>query len=149
MSITVACPSCGAKSSAPDNAAGRKVKCPKCQLVIPVPVDEAGAAEVHPVQSEEPRASSAPPRSSYEPAGSHRDEPVKEGDRRPGPRRGHFSCPFCGSDAPPREAMEISPNGMIVMVVLLLTCLPLFWIPLVSMKEPKRYCSDCGSKLGG
>jgi regulator of protease activity HflC (stomatin/prohibitin superfamily) len=37
MSIAVACPTCGAKLKAPDNAAGRKVKCPKCQQPVAVP----------------------------------------------------------------------------------------------------------------
>jgi hypothetical protein len=43
----------------------------------------------------------------------------------------------------------MSQNGLIVMIVLLVVCIPLFWIPLVAMREPKRYCAECGSKLGG
>jgi hypothetical protein len=40
--ISVACTSCSAKLNAPDQAAGKRVKCPKCQSVIavPAPVDD-------------------------------------------------------------------------------------------------------------
>jgi LSD1 subclass zinc finger protein len=46
MSIAVVCSKCAAKLNAPDGAAGKKVKCPKCQtpLVVPEPLPAAGAA---------------------------------------------------------------------------------------------------------
>jgi predicted RNA-binding Zn-ribbon protein involved in translation (DUF1610 family) len=37
MSISVTCPSCGTVASAPDRAAGRRVKCPKCSASLTVP----------------------------------------------------------------------------------------------------------------
>ena len=37
MSIVVTCPSCAANIKAPDAAAGKKVKCPKCTSTIAVP----------------------------------------------------------------------------------------------------------------
>jgi hypothetical protein len=37
MPVPVVCPNCSAKLNAPDSAAGKKVKCPKCQGVITVP----------------------------------------------------------------------------------------------------------------
>ena len=37
MSITVDCPACGHTLKAPDNAAGRKGKCPKCSGIVPIP----------------------------------------------------------------------------------------------------------------
>ena len=37
MSIAVVCSKCSAKLSAPDSAAGKRVKCPKCQNAIAVP----------------------------------------------------------------------------------------------------------------
>jgi len=39
MPLQVVCPACNAKLKAPDTAAGKKTKCPKCQGVISVPVD--------------------------------------------------------------------------------------------------------------
>ena len=37
MPIAVVCPSCAAKMRAPDSAAGRKTKCPKCGTALVVP----------------------------------------------------------------------------------------------------------------
>jgi hypothetical protein len=38
--IAVTCPTCHARTKAPDAAAGRKAKCPKCGSTVPVPVPE-------------------------------------------------------------------------------------------------------------
>lgn len=46
MPVSVFCPSCGANLKAPDAAAGRSLKCPKCAAPVPVPV-----AELPPAQS--------------------------------------------------------------------------------------------------
>lgn len=49
MSIAVVCPECSAKLNAPDSAAGKRVKCPKCQTGITVPAavaEEAAFEEV-------------------------------------------------------------------------------------------------------
>ena len=40
MPIPVTCPGCSAKMKAPDGAAGKKIKCPKCQEAITVPAAE-------------------------------------------------------------------------------------------------------------
>ncbi len=37
MPIAIVCPSCGSKIKAPDNAAGRRAKCPKCASPVDVP----------------------------------------------------------------------------------------------------------------
>lgn len=37
MPIVVTCPSCPTKLSAPDGAAGKQVRCPKCGAAAPVP----------------------------------------------------------------------------------------------------------------
>ncbi len=46
MPISVACPTCGTKLKAPDNAVGKKVKCPKCAslVVVPAESDETASA---------------------------------------------------------------------------------------------------------
>jgi hypothetical protein len=49
MPISVVCPGCSAKLNAPDAAAGKKVKCPKCQGAIVVP---AAAAQFEVVEDE-------------------------------------------------------------------------------------------------
>jgi hypothetical protein len=37
MAIAVECKFCGHKLRVPDNAAGKKIRCPKCNRVIEVP----------------------------------------------------------------------------------------------------------------
>lgn len=39
MPLQVVCPACNAKLKAPDTAAGKKTKCPKCQAIVTVPAD--------------------------------------------------------------------------------------------------------------
>lgn len=40
MPIPVSCPNCSARINAPDSAAGKRAKCPKCGGVIPIPAAE-------------------------------------------------------------------------------------------------------------
>ena len=56
MSILVVCSSCSARLNAPDSAAGKKVKCPKCQaaLVVPTPLPAEPAFEVVEEEPEKP-----------------------------------------------------------------------------------------------
>jgi DNA-directed RNA polymerase subunit RPC12/RpoP len=123
MAIHHACPHCGQQVAAPDDAGGKTVKCPKCASLFVIP------AETDP-----------PPLASV----SRRDEDYDDRPRRD--RR--FRCPYCNSREIPRKADEISTGGWVVFAVLLLFCIPLCWIPLITMKEQKRYCYDCGMKLG-
>lgn len=48
MPIAVVCPSCSARLNAPDAAAGKQVKCPKCKnaMIIPEPMAEAADFDV-------------------------------------------------------------------------------------------------------
>ncbi|MGI8982420.1 MAG: GYF domain-containing protein [Pirellulaceae bacterium] len=48
MPLQVVCPTCNAKLRAPDTAAGKKTKCPKCQAVISVPADAPQAPAASP-----------------------------------------------------------------------------------------------------
>lgn len=61
MSIAVVCPSCSAKLNAPDAAAGKRVKCPKCQNTILVP-EILPEAEPFEVVEDEPPPVKAPTR---------------------------------------------------------------------------------------
>ncbi|MFN0021399.1 MAG: GYF domain-containing protein [Pirellulaceae bacterium] len=49
MPLQVVCPACNAKLKAPDTAAGKKTKCPKCQAVVTVPADAPQAPTGSPV----------------------------------------------------------------------------------------------------
>jgi predicted Zn finger-like uncharacterized protein len=55
MSISLACPECNGKLKVADNLAGKKIKCPKCSTVFPVPAQEAEAitAEIPPDEPED------------------------------------------------------------------------------------------------
>src|SRR4051794_19472270 len=44
MPISLTCPACGARLKAPDHAAGRTLRCPKCQGAVAVPVAGPAAA---------------------------------------------------------------------------------------------------------
>jgi hypothetical protein len=82
MPIEVQC-SCGTTLRAPDAAAGKKIKCPKCEAIVPVPAaadPAAGMRAAPPSLPPEP----APPMASAAPAPPRRrDDIEEEDDRRP------------------------------------------------------------------
>jgi hypothetical protein len=51
MPIQLSCPSCAASIKAPDAAAGKTARCPKCKVPIPIPGSQA-VAVVEPVEEE-------------------------------------------------------------------------------------------------
>ena len=80
MSIPVVCPSCSAKLNAPDNLAGKTVKCPKCQ--DPVRVTPAGPPPA-PVPARRDQGEDRPREREPAPAPDDADEPVRSRTRRP------------------------------------------------------------------
>src|SRR6266545_5416443 len=68
MPIVVTCPGCPTKLSAPDNAAGKQIRCPKCGAVAPVP-DLIPAEEVPVVE-----ATVAPPKPKPKPVQAEADD---------------------------------------------------------------------------
>ena len=63
MPISVQCPGCKAKLNAPDSAAGKRVKCPKCQTPVAVSGQAAGVKAPAPVAAAPtpPKAAALPP----------------------------------------------------------------------------------------
>jgi hypothetical protein len=61
MSISVVCSNCSAKLNAPDSAAGKKVKSPKCQTTLVVPEALPEAQEFEVVDEVEPQPAKKPP----------------------------------------------------------------------------------------
>ncbi|MGI9013768.1 MAG: hypothetical protein ACR2GY_05890 [Phycisphaerales bacterium] len=59
------------------------------------------------------------------------------------PMQAGFACPLCSSSAAPVQRQRISTGGWITFAVLLLVCLPLFWIGLL-IKEDYTVCGACG-----
>lgn len=57
MSIEFHCPKCGAQVKAPNDAGGRRGKCPSCEqsVYIPTPEDQLEPLELEPLNEEEER----------------------------------------------------------------------------------------------
>lgn len=96
MPIPVTCPSCGVKAKAPDAAAGRAVKCPKCGAVISVspaaPPPAPPTPQPAPVQSRPPAkvgaAEAIPPK----------PRPAQVEAAEPEPAKAVEDCPYCGEE---------------------------------------------------
>jgi hypothetical protein len=112
-------------------------------MEVPLPSKKSAVAD---------RNDDAPPRRrrDYEdeddrPRRSHDDD-----DFRPVRRRRRRSrateCPNCGCEGDTYERKEIPTEGWIIMVVLLLTFFPLFFIGLL-MKQNYLICGECGFKI--
>ena len=121
MPLTVTCPGCKAALRVRDEYAGKKLKCPRCAEIIPVPNGEAApeaptplevveehVAEVLPVaRALPPHGAQAEPVTAFEagvperrPAGPGRrgGDEAHEGRRPPGRRvRDYAPCPRCGT----------------------------------------------------
>ena len=61
-------------------------------------------------------------------------------------RRGRYECPHCGSPEEPFTRSEMSQAGLIMMIVMLIFCWPLFWIGFL-MTENYQQCPDCGRRV--
>jgi uncharacterized paraquat-inducible protein A len=146
MPTIVFCPGCNLKTLIPDEFAGRNVTCPKCSHTFLAPGDAPA-----PPPAPTPGAGTGAADSEREHAGSRGKRGKKRGRGARGGTSapsGRFTCPFCRSQQLPRVEQRLSQAGVIVMVALIVCCFPLFWIPLVSMKEDQHRCADCGLKLG-
>lgn len=64
MPIAVTCPGCAAKMKAPDATAGKKIKCPKCQgaITVPMPLDEPAFEVVENEPAKKPPQPAAKPK---------------------------------------------------------------------------------------
>jgi DNA-directed RNA polymerase subunit RPC12/RpoP len=63
----------------------------------------------------------------------------------PMPQTGGYQCPQCGCPHPPTRISQMSQSGLIVLIVMIIFCFPLFWIGLL-MKEDSYVCPQCGRK---
>ncbi len=59
MAITVTCPSCGKRLSAPDSTSGKRAKCPKCSTIMVIPTSEARIVEPEPIVDIAPKHAGA------------------------------------------------------------------------------------------
>lgn len=153
MPIIIVCPGCGVQAKAHDNAAGKRMRCPKCKAIMIVPGIATG------LQSEEEEEL---PRRRHD----DQDDRHRRDDQQDGRKRG-FACPFCGSDYRPRSHNKMSSGGWVLMSVMGalgilsgcimgLVCFPfgfvlwgiaLFGLPGLAMTEERKYCVECGMRI--
>jgi hypothetical protein len=130
MPILVACPGCSTKLNAPDAAAGKRVKCPKpqCGMIVPVPAPAAADPGFEVVEDE---PAPPPPKPKTKPLiavveaddddrpRSRRRRDENEEDDRPRKRRGDDYDDY-GDDRPRRKKRKKTGmgTGAIVGIVL-------------------------------
>lgn len=78
MPAVLQCPSCESKLRVPDDLAGKKVKCPKCNTAFSAEVDGASSATAAPAPTA-PDREEAPPTGSCEPGPSSEAAPAPAG----------------------------------------------------------------------
>jgi hypothetical protein len=164
------CTKCNTKLSAPPGSEGGQCDCPTCNTRLDIPGAAPAPRERARNYADEDRPSSRrkpaedyeeeerpsrrrqerydPParREDYDDRPSRRRRDEEEDDRPSRRRRGGFECPYCGSDEPPATRSQMSQGGLVVLIIMLLLCWPLFWIGLL-MKEEYQVCADCGRRL--
>jgi hypothetical protein len=65
-----------------------------------------------------------------------------------------FTCPYCGTHAPPNVRTETANGGWVMMILLFLAalftcCLSLAFMPAgFLVRNSYRVCSQCGIRLG-
>ena len=135
MSILVHCPHCGKAANAPDEYAGKKVRCAHCKktFVAADANDDEAILDVEHVEV---------PRQTYAslPSPIENDDEYEE-------RRSRFRCPFCGTSMPPRTKSSMSTGGIIMFIFLLIICFPICFLAFF-MQDKTKACSECGVTLG-
>jgi predicted Zn finger-like uncharacterized protein len=111
MPIDVICPGCSAAFKVKDEHAGKKLKCPKCSKIVPIPAktaEEEVVEDVEVVEDEQPAEEPAGDPFAFdtadEPARKKKGAPPKEPARPKGKTWGKYMpCPQCGG----REAKRV------------------------------------------
>ncbi len=132
------CPTCRSPLESRDSEAAQKVACPTCGQRMEVP---RPAKTPLPVD----RDDDLPVKRRGRSRSDDIDDLPTRGSRRRN-RDPDCECPNCGSTEPPYERKEMAQEGWIVLVVLLLTFFPLFFLGLL-MKQSYEICWDCGYKI--
>lgn len=105
MPTSITCPGCHSTLQLRPEYAGKKIRCPKCQEVLTVPVDAEEDEPLDVTPADEAFTATKPARETVPPArkkrASRRDEEDEdEDDRDDGPR--YVPCPRCGARGPER-----------------------------------------------
>jgi uncharacterized paraquat-inducible protein A len=155
--IVVTCPTCGYQAEAPPNFHGREATCPRCETKFAAPSKPGDGFGF--TQPSSAVVLYQPPRTEREPARRSTRDYADEDDRprRRRRRRGRYDedhddgygyrCPYCRTRARPYRRSQISGAGWAIFIVMILFCLPLFWIGLL-ITEEYSVCSRCGARVG-
>jgi predicted Zn finger-like uncharacterized protein len=118
MAISTLCPNCKAVFRLPDNLAGRKVKCQKCQEQFTVPKAEAGSEAVPTIPAPQPKASPDAPKPKLPPiqlseaeskpakAKKKFDDDAPEADSKPAKAKKKFDDDAPEADSKPAKAKK-------------------------------------------
>ena len=87
MPISVLCPSCNSKLNAPDSAAGKRVKCPKCQVLMELPAAEPDYEELDDEPAPPPIMAKSKPKPAGKPVTEEEDDDEQPVRRKPHRRR--------------------------------------------------------------
>jgi|GEM_PF-1528517 len=139
------CPFCETPLQVLSHQISRGVQCPYCQTELTLEVDDENQPFFRITQPEEaPVEAMTPvvrPNVTQPPA-------LLPGQQRPMRSvHGAGSCYNCGSAQRPVPKSEMSQAGLIVLIVMLFACFPLFWIGLL-MKDTFLVCPTCGIRRG-
>jgi DNA-directed RNA polymerase subunit RPC12/RpoP len=151
------CPKCQSPLESLESQAGRKVACPTCgqRMAVPWPAKKKTVvAELDEDDEPAPRRGydNYPPARYREDDNRGRryadddDDDYQRPGRRLRRRERNCECPNCGAVGETYERKEIAQEGWIVLVVLLLTFFPLFFLGLL-MKQNYLICRECGYKI--
>ncbi len=123
------CPSCGGTVKNDGSLAGQAVACPFCTASFVMPAFTPAPAGAPPAPSATPLATASPAMGWTA-------------------MQGHgMECPHCRSRMVPTVRSQMSGAGLAVLIVLAITCLPLFWIGFF-ITEEIRECSNCRMRVG-
>lgn len=136
---TSPCPFCETPLQVLHHQVGNAVQCPYCQTPLRLELDDQRVPffresdmllDELPMMTPKPAPGQAPPAKHL-----------------PAVRDLGGACYNCGSMAAVHTRSQMSQAGLIVMVVMLMVCFPLFFIGLM-MKETYYVCPSCGVRRG-
>lgn len=153
------CPKCGGTMENDGSLIGQTVACPFCShsFIMPFPSAAAPASAGSRIPAETlPGMEQATPlpsaASSGNPWSSSPGNPMNGAagigslSGAPAASPGLVTCPYCRAQTRPVVQSQMSSAGLVVMILMLFFCLPLFWIGFL-IKEDTHHCRACGMKL--
>jgi DNA-directed RNA polymerase subunit RPC12/RpoP len=143
--MKITCPTCAQRILVPEAPPQSKAGTNKTTLGKVIPEDDRPAPQVVAAPDADEERPSRRRKSGRREDDDYEDERDDYDDRRRDDRR-DIRCPFCDRRAGYYVREEISQQGWLVFIILLLFFFPLCFLGLF-MKEKVRYCRRCNSRL--